>query len=41
MAGLANKDREFWEGLKNWDVGGNVDGYKRVEKDKRKVAKRI
>lgn len=20
VAGLANKDREFWEGLKNWEV---------------------
>lgn len=20
MAGLVNKDKEFWEGLKNWDV---------------------
>lgn len=20
VAGLSNKDKEFWEGLKNWDV---------------------
>lgn len=20
MAGLGNKDKEFWEGLKDWDV---------------------
>lgn len=43
VAGLANKDREFWEGLKNWEVMVLVETWTdtRVEGGERKVAKGI